>query len=87
MYTVIHRDCILNTLILTKLEESKHRQHRSQPCLPCGGAVPVDGCVLALGVHDADDDGVGVDVGRGAGVVTPVIRAHTGDLQEKCIMR
>ena len=45
-----------------------------------GVAVPVHGGVLALGVHDADDHGVGVDVGRGAGVVTPIIRTNAGDL-------
>ena len=43
-------------------------------------AVPVDRGVLALGVHDPHDDGVRVDAGRGAGVVTRVPGAHRRDL-------
>ena len=43
-------------------------------------AVPVDRRVLALRVHDPHDDGVRVDAGRGAGVVTSVPRAHRRDL-------
>ena len=47
---------------------------------PPAGAVPVDGGVLALRVHDVDDDGVWVDVVGGAGVVPGVIRRDRGDL-------
>ena len=43
-------------------------------------AVPVDGGVLALRVHDVDDDGVRVDVVGRAGVVPRVIRRDRGDL-------
>ena len=79
MYTEIYK-CILNSHILTKLCQSKHCEQQQQtsdaPCDP-GVAVPVHSGVLALGVHDADDHGVRVDVGRGAGVVTSVIRTNT----------
>ena len=40
----------------------------------------MDGGVLALRVHDVDDDGVRVDVVGRAGVVPRVIRRDRGDL-------
>ena len=43
--------------------------------------VPVDGRVLALGVHDVDDDGVRVDVVGGAGVVPSVSGLDRGYLK------
>ena len=82
MYTEIYK-CILNSHILTKLCKNKQCEQQQQPGdAPSGPgvAVPVHSGVLALGVHDADDHGVGVDVGRGARVVTSVVRTNTRDL-------
>ena len=79
MYTEIYK-CILNSHILTKLCKSKHCEQQQQAGDAAGDpgvAVPVDRGVLALGVHDADDHGVRVDVGRGTGVVTSVVGTNT----------
>ena len=66
---------MLHHVFITNDQYRPHH-HLHLDGVPPTGPVPVDRGVLALSVHDVDDDGVRVDVVGGAGIVPGVTGLH-----------